>query len=266
MSQPSALVPAWEHEPTRDAVRRYRRSGRLWLVAGMALFVAAVVIASRSQDRSEQLEQTGDRTVGVVVDVHRGNRLSEGSIDVRFEAHGAVHVKQINLNSDSPLYAIGDEVEVIYDPTNLSNIRTTEEENDSGWSVFAFVIGFVGGLLAMPVGWTIGRRARRWKRMFEQQPWRQVHSKYKQIPAGRSIQPLLQLREGAKTVVGGVTSSVRWRLRALQGHTELWMVGDLDGPAIVAPSQDGPLFEFRRSRRRRKQRKWEAAFGVDAVH
>lgn len=258
-------VSAWDYQPTRDAVRRYRRAGRLWLVVGALLLVGAVAIVDQWEERSEVLARTGRRAAGVVVDVDRGIPFPDGRIDVRFEADGGVHLKQINLDSDSPEYEVGDQVEVIYDPENPSNLMTTEEHNASGWSAFGFVVGVVGGLVAMPAGWTIRRRAQRWTRMLQAAPWRQVESTYKETPAGPTIQALLRLRDGSDGVVGGVTSVVRWRLGALRGLREVWIVGDLHGPVIVAPSRGGPLFEVRPARRGRKQRKWETEFGADSM-
>ena len=259
MSDPTG-APGWEHEPTRRAVRRYRWVGRLWLVTGFLLVTVVFVIPSISEDKITELERTGRRAAGVVVKVRGESRFSEGSIDVRFEADGRVQVRKINLNSDSPRYEPGDDVDVIYNPTDPSELITPNEDNDPLWMVWTFVIGFVGSFVAIPGGWLMGRRARRWKRMLKRTPWRQVRSAYREIPSGRSVRPLLRLRENGQVVVGAVASTTRWRLRALRDTRELWIVGDLDGTALVAPTKEGPLFEVRQSRFRWRQKRWAAEF------
>ncbi|HUR17655.1 MAG TPA: DUF3592 domain-containing protein [Acidimicrobiales bacterium] len=241
---------------------RYRRSGRTWLLAGVLLMVVACIIAVRAEDRSEELARTGRHTSGVVTAVRHGGRLSEGSINVRFQAASILYEERINLNSDSPIYRVGQQVEVIYDPSNPSNVRTTAEENDSALGIFVFCVAFVASFVALPVGFTVVRRARRWRRMLRKSPWSKVSATYKELPAGRTIQPILRLGRGPDAAVGTVTSSLRGRLKSLRPVAELYIVGDLAGPAVVAPSPIGPFFEFRRSRRKRKQRRWEAAFGA----
>lgn len=229
-------------------------------MTGFLLVTTVFVIPSVSEDKVTDLERTGRRAAGVVVKVRGDNRLSEGSIDVRFEADGRVHVRRINLNSDSPRYKPGESVEVIYDPTDPSQLITTNEDNDPLWMVWTFVAAFVGSLLAIPGGWLMGRRARRWTRMLKDMPWRQVSSAYRELPSGRSVRPLLRLREEGRAAVGCVASTARWRLPALRDRSELWIVGDLKGPALVSPTKEGPLFEVRQSRFRWRQRRWEAQF------
>jgi hypothetical protein len=87
-----------------------------------------------------------------------------------------------------------------------------------------------------------------------------VQATYLEVSKGRSVQPLLQLRDGSSVAVAGVTSSFRWRLRPLRGVATVWVVGPIDGVMALTPTIDGPLFEVRPARSSKKQRRWESEF------
>jgi hypothetical protein len=237
----------------------------VFLLVGLVLFVAAVVVASNAEDRSERLAASGERVAGEVVDTSSGlGRFSEGWIVVRFDVGEVEQRKRINLNSDSPDYDVGDEVTVIYDPSNLSNLRTTHEENDSGWAVWVFVISFCFGIAGLGIGVAVLRRSTRWRWMASAAPWREVAAEYREIPVGRSVQPVLRVSDGGTSVVRGLVGTGRWRLRTLRGKRQFWALGNTDSRFVVATPGGVDLFEARPARTKRGRRRWAAAFDGDA--
>lgn len=257
--EPSGPV-AWSDPSTRRSIWSYRVKGWITAVVGCALLTVAVSIASSATDRTDELEEIGTRTDGIVVDVSSGFR-SEGHIDVRFTAAGEEQLRQINLNSDSPRYSVGDEVTVIYDPGNLSNLRTDVEENDSGWSVLSFCITFVGSILCLPGGLVMARRAKRWAWMARGGQWRRERIEYTSIPHFNSVQPLVKYRpDSVEPVVRGLTGTARWRLRNLREENEVWVLGDVNGRALLATPGLSVLFETRPPRTERGRRRWHEAF------
>jgi hypothetical protein len=256
-----------EHPPgpaagvTRRAIRRYRRAGLSWVLVGVALIVELMVVASMVEDHSARLAQSGLHTSGTVVRVEGGVPIvSEGSITVEFTIDGISHNAEINLDSDSPSYSIGESVDVIYDPQDVSNVRTSRETNDPRWTALAVGVGVIGGPIAIGVGWVMLRRARRWRLLVAAGDWRQVEASYQEFSAGRSRQSLLQLRDGSSVAVRGLASTLRWRLRSLRQVTVVWVVGPIDGVMVLTPTIDGPLFEVRPARSSRKQESWESRF------
>lgn len=254
---------ALDNASTRKSLRSYWWRGRTWILVSAILLIVATVIAVVQEDRVTHLESIGSHTEGVVVDVRGGNRFNEGSIDVSFEAGGRRVTKEINLNSDSGEYEVGDLVEVIYDPNDLDSLMTAEEENDSGWAVLAFVIAFVAALVGIPTGVAICVRARQWRKLMRNEPWREVRIDHMSYPIGNSEQHLVRISERGESHVLGVGSSLRWRPNKLNRGDGV-VVGSLDGrKAVVGPTKAGPFFRVFKSRSSRRQRKWEKRFDAE---
>jgi hypothetical protein len=247
---------------TNRAIRRYRGVGLLWILMGLALIVLSVVVATTTENSSARLARSGQHTNGTVVGIKRGVPVvsADGVIVVEFAVDGVSRAVDINLDSNSPSYSVGESVDVIYDPQNLSNVRTSRESNDPTGAVGVFILGIVVGPMGVGVGSVILRRARRWRLLVAAGGWRKVQATYREVPAGRSVQPLLQLRDGSSVAVRGVTSSLRWRLRPLRGVATVWVVGPIEGVMALTPTIDGPLFEVRPARSSKKQKRWESKF------
>lgn len=253
----------WDDEDTRRAVARYRQAGIGWFLAGAALLVVAVVVASWMGARSEGLERSGVEVPGRVVDTGGGLRLS-GSVTVAFEWGGMEQRRTIGLNSNSPRYELGDPVTVLVDPDDPSRVRTTEEPNDPTWSVWLFVATIIAGATGLSVGIVTLRRSRRWRKLLQHHEWRLVNYDYREVPVARTVQPLVAIDEPSGRVVRGTASCPRWRLRPLRAGTSLYIAGAPEGPFVAAPERGGPLFELWRARSDRRQRRWEASFDVVA--
>ena len=252
--------------PTADgttrAIRRYRGVGLLWILMGFALIVLSMVVATTAENSSARLARSGQHTNGTVIGLKRGVPVvsADGVIVVEFAVEGVSRTADINLDSNSPSYSVGDSVDVIYDPQNLSNVRTSREDNDPTWAVGVFCLAIVVGPMGVGAGSVLLRRARRWRLLVAAGGWRKVQATYREVPRGRSVQPLLQLRDGSLVAVCGVTSSLRWRLRPLRGVATVWVAGPIDGAMALTPMIDGPLFEVRPARSSKKQKRWESQF------
>ncbi len=256
---PAPPGAAWDHEPTRRAMRRYQRSGPIWAVAGVVVLLMALVVERRAEERSDELARTGERVTGVIVDADRSLRSGQGRIAVRFRVGDTFVERDVNVGPGSDRYAAGDRVEVIYDPGDLSRVRTSAEDNDSAWVSAALVTALVAGTLALPGGAMVAYRARRWRRALQRSPWRLARCRY-EGRGGPPSHPLLALDDGTTRVVRGFTSALAWRPRRLRSASTVWVAGALDERVqLVAPPGGRPILEVRQAWLPLTQRSWERA-------
>ena len=258
MSHIEPMAPALDS--ARESLRQYRRAGLVWLIGGLALLVMVGLLAKSMEDRAISLAKSGLHSPGTVLSTDGGGLHLVGSIVVRFTIGEVEHIATINLDSNSPRYRVGDSVDVIYDPRDLSEVRTSKEQNDPGWGVLAFVVGVNVGLLWAFTGWVIRRRSRRWRKVLAVEPWREAKAAYADLGRGRSLVRLTRLTIGRRTVVRRITNTTPQRLRCLRSTSTVWIAGPLEGPMIVAPTINGPLFEVRPARGRSSQYAWEKSF------
>ncbi|MGO1056108.1 hypothetical protein [Crossiella sp. CA198] len=160
-------------EVATRAVRRLRLRGGLMLLSGLALIVGFMTGATVLEDRSADLESTGARVPGVVVEVRQG--LARGlpdSIEVRFAVDGIERVRSMNLNDVSPVLNPGDPITVFYDRADPERIGAPGVSNDPFWTFIPMVIAFVLGT-PLSVAGTIGySRWRRRARALRRSGWR----------------------------------------------------------------------------------------------
>lgn len=258
MSEMQPQTPALDS--VQERLRRNRRLGLIWILVGLACFAVMVVTANIMESHSSRLEQAGLHTLGTVLQVQRAGRLSEGSIDISFRIGDVEHTARINLNSDSPRYSVGDTVDVIFDPRNVSDVRTSEEPNDPSWGTPVLALGLLGAPTGWAVGWTLMRRSRRWRKLLAAGPWRRIEASYAVLRRGNFIQPLVRLTEGSTTVVRGTTSAFYQGVDELKWATSVWACGSLAGRMVITPEIGGRLFEVRPARTARKQRRWIRKF------
>lgn len=255
--------PAPALESSRDRLRRSRRLGLLWIAVGLACFVEFVVGANLLESHASRLAKSGLHTPGTVLRVHSGNRFTEGSIDVAFRIDGVARTARIDLNSDSRSYSPGDSVDIIYNRANLNDVRTSREPNDPAWTTLVITLGLLGAASSWAVGWTLRRRARRWRKILASEPWRPIGASYAELRRGKTIQPLLRLTDGSTTVVRGTTSANYLGLDDLKSVSSVWACGPLAGRMIVTPTIGGRLFEVRPARRIRQHRRWLDKFFLE---
>jgi Protein of unknown function (DUF3592) len=157
----------WLPPPTgHDHDRRIdfaAETGRLRRVARRAAAVVLVWIALAGagaadlvllDKAADDLLATGARTTGVVVSVRTYSRDGGMTFEVRYGSRTAEIVRD-SKNS----YIAGERVTVVFDPADPDRVRTTKEQNKSGFLVnlgyVLLVAGSLGALFAAvaAVGW-----------------------------------------------------------------------------------------------------------------
>jgi hypothetical protein len=239
------LGPAIEDPRTRSSLRRYGRRGWHWLIAGAVTLLALVVfLGIRSSDATE-LRRIGRHTSGLVESY---GLLSEGGeIRVRYVANGEVRDGRIDVKER---YEPGEQVDVIYDPSNASRIRTPQDANESPLATRVIIYGFVFGLGMLFAGIIVLWRPQRWRR-FLQTPWQAYVATY--IPARtRRSGPGVRLSSvdgaGGQESVLRLSGTLRGRAAKLAKEPVVWAAGDLRSSAVLAIPATRELFAAERPR------------------
>lgn len=224
---------AWDSRQTREDWRSYRNAGLRWLavsVVGLALVVGGVQLAVAS---SRALLTEGTATQGTVTAV------GDGDVTFRYSADGETREQTLAVTSDRT-YAVGDDVEVRYDPDDPEVARLVAEPRRIPLIGPAIVVLFLGAAFSAPVGLGVLLRARTWRRMLTRGSWQWARL---QLP-GRVVSLTV---DGGEPVTGRLLAATRWRtktLQALDGH-ELWMLAD-DRYILLTADGTNTLYGARR--------------------
>lgn len=247
--------PAIEDPRTRSSLRRYGRRGWRWLIAAGATLLATIVFFGGQSRDARELLRTGRHTPGLVESY--GSLREGGEIRVRYLANGELREGTIYVKErDEP----GERVEVIYDPSNPSRIRTPQDANRSPLATRAMTYGFMFGLAMLVAGMIVLSRPRRWRRLL-QGPWHAYAASY--IPArARRSAPGIRLSpldappgQESSLRLGG---TLRGRAAKLAGEPVVWAAGDLSARVVLAIPGTCELFAAERPRGY-AGRKWLAA-------
>jgi hypothetical protein len=135
-------------------LRRVALRAAAFVLAWLALAGAGAADLVLLDKAADDLLATGARTTGEVVSVRTYSRDGGMTFEVRYGARTAEIVRD---SKDS--YLVGERVTVVFDPAEPDRVRTTKEENKSGFLVnlgyVLLVAGSLGTLFAAvaAVGW-----------------------------------------------------------------------------------------------------------------
>jgi Protein of unknown function (DUF3592) len=122
------------------ALRAYRRRCRRLLLVGLPCLIGFAVAANLVEGRASDLELTGARFPGTIVEVHQPRGIGSGSLLVEFQPDtGAKRRATIRLNDGSPPYEAGGATAVIVDPNDPNHLSIPGETNQSSLTVLPMV-------------------------------------------------------------------------------------------------------------------------------
>lgn len=247
-------------------VRRQLRSTK-WkalatFVVGMVLFVGFAIAADAVYDRADELERSGIRVDGVVVDYSAGTRLTSEWVDVEFAFDGDVRRERVQLDDSSPRYIAGEGVLVLVNGDNPDEVTIEGETNQSQWTVWLMVFAFVLGIVGVVAGPVLWFRTRRQRKLLSNEPWRRVTAQYVEMPSGNSIRGLLLVRELATDHVLTLVSSARWTFGrlGLRDASDFEIVGDPSSYVIVRAAGSPRIASARSPYRSKVARRWRGRF------
>lgn len=246
------------HRPgVREALNRYRRNALLIALAGCALFAAFVAGAVRSEDEAAELQRTGHRVPGEVVDVDPGFR-TPGSIDVAFRYLDVARRAVIHLDSDSPDYEPGDAVVVVIDRDDHQRVTVVGEHNEPPGFVLPMVAALIGAVIAVPAGTTSLIRAHRQRKLLAAEPWRRTPVRFRIVQVGRGRRGVLLIeRDGvAHLLLVPTTTKHRLRRAALSDRGQVDLVGDVGDRVVVRAPAGRLLITGEHPRRASTRRRW----------
>jgi hypothetical protein len=223
---PAPLGSALEGPLTRSALKRYGRRAWAWLLAGGATLLAATVFLGVKSSDAKELLRTGRHTTGVVYSY--GSLREGGEITVRYLAEGELREGSIHV---SEAFVPVERVEVIYDRSDPSHIRTPQDANESPLATRVVIYAIVFGLIMFGAGIVVLWRPRGWRRLLRT-PWKAYAATY--IP-GRARRSGPGVRLVARDASRGEETALRlggtMRSRAAKLANEplLWAAGDLNG-------------------------------------
>lgn len=236
--------PAIDDPRTNEALASYRRRSWYLLAAGAVfLAVVSVAFAVRSANANALLRM-GAHTRGVVESdtSERGG----GHIVVGYFVGGERRQGVVEVSNVYDYYG-GEPVEVIYDRSNPSRIRTPQDANEgrmSGRILFYLLFAAIGSTLA---GLGSITRPRRWRKILAA-PWQPFNATY--IPArGRRSGPGVSLRPlgapSASAVALRLDATLPRRAGKLAGESVVWVAGDPTSRVVLALPRTRELFAAR---------------------
>ena len=242
-SETTPTGPAIDDAMTRAALKAYGSRAWRWLGAGAALLAVTLAFTEIHAHEASQLLRTGIRTLGVVGGYEP--RREGAEMLVRYRADGLVHEGAIGVSSSERYeHEPGEQVVVIYDPTNPSRIRTPTDSNQGRLTWRVEMYGFVFAVLLLLSGLTVMMRPFRWRRILRVS-WKPYALTY--IPGNtRRAAPGVKLvpteDPGAEPVVLRLSGVVRQRAAKLAGEPVLWMAGDPAASVVLAIPRTRELF------------------------
>jgi Protein of unknown function (DUF3592) len=237
--------PAIEDPRTRSSLKRYGRRGWYWLLAGGATLLATFAFLGVRSREAKELLRTGRHTPGLV-ESYEPTR-EDKRITVRYVANGEPHEGTIEVKDG---YEPGEPVEVIYDPSDPSRIRTPQDANESPLTTRVVAYGVIFGFGMLLSGMIVLMRPRRWRRLLRS-PWQAYTVSYAP-PRRRRSGPGVRLSPldvpGAQESVLRLGGAVRGRAAKLAGEPVLWAAGDLNAHVVLAIPGTCELFAAERPR------------------
>lgn len=237
------LGPAIDDPETHAAVTRYGRRAWLWLAAGAALFAATLAFTEISAKRADELLRTGAHTPGLVVSYASGRE--GGAIRIRYRADGVIREGWVNVSQhELSLLEPGERVDVIYDPSNPSRIRTPQASNEGRLSMRVKLYGFMFAVMMLLGGGVVMTRPRRWRRLLRE-PWKPYTATY--VPGRpRKAGPGVKLASlddpSGQRAPLRLGATMRQRAAKLAGEPVLWVAGDLASRVVLTIPRTRELY------------------------
>lgn len=236
---------------------RYRLRAVLTSLGGVALLVVFVVGAVVVDDRLERLERIGVRVPGRVSEVDKALVFSH-TVRVAFEYAEMAREAVINLDDESPVYEIGDEVTVLVDPADDDVVTLPGEANQSPWTSWPMVASLIvaGAALGAGVGGLF--RVRIQRRVLRRNPWRRMPFHYCELPGPRrSVRPVAMVDDGTAGQVVKIGCVWRWRLKRLgvRDVDEIDVAGTFDRSIVLRADANTNLVSARRPWTERGERR-----------
>ena len=153
-----------------------------WLALGVVLITAFGVGASVVEGRAEELERTGARVPGLVVEFgERGEDavFEPETVLVEFTWEDRRRRELVHLDDVGRQYHDGEAVTVLVDRENPDRASIPGESNQSPYTLFPMLVAFVGGVGALIVAGLHGAAGRKHRRQLNRDrreatgpPWR----------------------------------------------------------------------------------------------
>jgi hypothetical protein len=155
-----------------QVVRRTRRRGVLWLVAGLALFIGCGTAANYIAGSSDRLRSDGGQVTGRIEALQGFHRFQDSTADVVYVVAGRQYREEVALGNKVRNYTPGQSVTVYYDYAHPSTMTINDTNNEPAWSVLPMAIAFIGGLTLMIGGGVKLTGAHRQRRILHTSAWR----------------------------------------------------------------------------------------------
>jgi hypothetical protein len=192
-----SVDPAGEEPDLRDIARQLRRP-RSWARALVALGVVCGAALSWSDSSAarhyDHLLEVGIRVPGRAIEV-RGGGKSLRFLDVEYELDGRRHVT--TFNNDTDAFGVGDQLTMLIDPDDHSEVTAVGIQRDSGALGAVNVLSGFGAITLIPLGFLGCRRVSVAGDLVAATGWRRAHVTH------RPGQPLRR----TEVLVDGCTSS-----------------------------------------------------------
>jgi hypothetical protein len=213
------------------ALRAYRRRCRRLLFVGLPCLIAFIVATNLVYGRASDLERTGVRYPGTIVEVDQARGTGSGSLIVEFQADmGVKRWATIRLNDGSPHYGAGEPTVVIVDPNDPDHLSIPGETNQSRISVLPMIALLVAGGLLTIAGIGGLLRARRQASMLRRSGWSLRHGSFRQ-----AYFPSVQLTSDGHTVRLTICSVFRDtpQKAGFVEAKQFMLAGDPDGYCLI---------------------------------
>lgn len=151
-----------------------------WLTWGTTALggvaVGAVILLGTVGDEAERrLQAVGETTTGTITEMHLGGRLSNGGADVRFRTGGQETTEYVDLGGFEVDYEIGQQVQVLYDPSAPDRFAIDDVPYDPPWTVWPMTVALGGAFVITPIGLWMLRNRWLTARALSRGVWTPVH-------------------------------------------------------------------------------------------
>lgn len=213
------------------ALRAYRGRCRRLLLAGIPCLIALAVAANIVFARASDLERTGIRYPGRIVEVQQRRGFGSGSLVVAFQPDAGTRRRvTITLDDSSPAYEVGADTIVFVDRHDPTHLSIPGETNQSNLTVTPMVAVFVAGMIASVGGIGGLLRARRQASVVQRCGWLLRHGSFV-----RSSFPKVLLTDGGGAVQLALCASFKTTTQnaGLVGATQFMVAGDPTGYCLI---------------------------------
>jgi hypothetical protein len=169
--QPQPVLAA-DESWAAQVVRRSRRRGALWLVAGLVLFIGCGTAANYIVGSSDRLRSEGGQVTGRIEALQGVHSFQDSNADVVYVVAGREYREKVSLGNKIGNYTPGESVTVYYDYAHPSTMTIDDANNEPAWSVLPMAVAFVGGVTLMVGGGVQLARSRRQRRVLRTSAWR----------------------------------------------------------------------------------------------